>query len=223
MGSRAFEDRVLNDLLPALCNAREFGSEGFRREWDRIGDKDAEDFLRGIDAGLVEHVERGLYRAPRSAASEQFFWQGRVKVVPRTITLWAEPIITVAVLARLHFDLGWPKHLLGTQSLDWAFDVIAYQSPDPGREHIACEVKKSDSELDRLVTFMEYFGKNEPPAERRGPKWNACQKIRSLRSSQAPLFWAVGPNVNHVFRVRYDGELVLFKPTSSQELRWDRL
>jgi hypothetical protein len=29
--------------------------------------------------------------------------------------------------------------------------------------------------------------------------------------------------VNHVFRVRYDGELVLFKPTSSQELRWDRL
>jgi hypothetical protein len=37
---------------------------------------------------------------------------------------------------------------------------------------------------------------------------------------RAPLFWAVGPNVSHVFRVAYDGELVMLEPTSSQDLRF---
>jgi hypothetical protein len=220
LASKAFEDRVLNDLLPAFCNARGWGLEGFRREWDRIGDRDAEDFLRGLDAGLVEHVGRGLYRAPRSTASEQFFWSGRVNVEPRPVTLWAEPIITVAVLTRLHFDLGWPKHRLGTQSPGWAFDVTAYQPPDLDSEHIACEVKKSPSELEQLVAFMARFGRNQPSDELRGPKLNAYRKVRSLRLRRTPLVWAVGPNKSHVFRMAYNGELVIFKPTSNQELRY---
>jgi hypothetical protein len=167
----------------------------FRKQWDRIGDRDAEDFLRGLDAGLVEHVGRGLYQAPQSKASEQFFWSGRVNIEPRTITLWAEPIITVAVLTRLHFDLGWPKHLLGTQSPDWAFDATAYQSSNLDNEHIACEVKKSDSELEQLVAFMTHFGSNQPSDELRGPKLGAYRKVRGLRLRRAPLFWAVGRNV----------------------------
>jgi hypothetical protein len=220
MGLKAFEDRVLNDLLPAFCNARGWGLEGFRREWDRIGDRDAEDFLRGLDAGLVDHRERGLYRAPRSTASEQFFWQGRVNVVPRTITLWAEPIITVAVLARLHFDLGWPKHLLGTQSPGWAFDVTAYQPLDLKNEHIACEVKKSVSEVHQLVELMVHFGQNQPAGELGGPKKNAYRKVKALRERRPPLFWAVGPNESHVFRMDYDRERVMFEQTSGQELRY---
>jgi hypothetical protein len=220
VGLKAFEDRVLNDLLPAFCNARGWGLEGFRREWDRIGDRDAEDFLRGLDAGLVDHCGRGLYRASRSTASEQFFWQGRVNVEPRTITLWAEPIITVAVLARLHFDLGWPKHLLGTQSPGWAFDVTAYQPRDLKNEHIACEVKKSDSELERLVAFMTDLGRNQTSDEHRGSRLNACRKVEGLRLRRAPLFWAVGPSVSHVFRVAYDDDRVMLEPTSNQDLKY---
>ena len=220
MAWRAFEDRVLNDLLPEFCNARGWGLEGFRREWNRIGDRDAEDFLRGLDAGLVDHRGRGLYKAPRSTASEQFFWSGRVNVEPRKITLWAEPIITVAVLARLHFDLGWPKHLLGTQSPGWAFDVTAYQPPDLKNEHIACEVKKSVFEVDQLVALMAHFGQNQPTGELGGHKKNAHRKVQALRERRPPLFWAVGPDVSQVFRVTYDDELVMLKPTSSEELRY---
>jgi hypothetical protein len=52
----------------------------------------------------------------------------------------------VGGLARLHFDFRWPKELLGCQSKDWAFDLIA-TLPGKRVEHIACEVKKSSAEL----------------------------------------------------------------------------
>src|SRR5690349_9926108 len=106
--SAAFEDRILNELLPIFCNdsSRGWGCDGFRNEWHKVSEVDAQDFLRGLDNGLVEHVGRGLYRAPKSLASEQFFWSGRKNTHPRLVTLWIEPIITVAVLSRLHFDLG---------------------------------------------------------------------------------------------------------------------
>jgi hypothetical protein len=134
--------------------------------------------------------------------------------------LWAEPIITVAVLARLHFDLGWPRHLIGTQSPDWAFDVTAYQTSDLDNEHIACEVKKSDSESKQLVAFMTDLGRNQASDDHRGSKLNAYRKVQSLRLRRAPLFWAVGPNVSHVFRVAYDDDFLMLKPTSNLDLKY---
>ena len=222
---KAFEDRVLSHLLPEFCNdpSRGWGPDGFRGDWGRISDKDAEDFLRGLDSGLVEHVGRGLYRAPRSSASEQFFWTGPRNVEPRPITLWVEPFITVAVLARLHLDLGWPKHLIGTQSKDWAFDVIAYKENNSDSEHIACEVKKSAAELEQLVALMIDLGRNPNADEGRGPKLNAYQKVRGLRARRAPLFWAVGPNTESIaFRVAYgDGDLVTFEQTADLNLKYN--
>eukprot|EP01036_Dinobryon_divergens_P060106 gene60106-80160_t len=87
MALKAFEDRILTDLLPTFCDdpKRASGSDGFRRDWERVSEADAEDFLRGIDNGLVKHVKRGLYRAARSCASEQFFWEGLKSVEPRPI------------------------------------------------------------------------------------------------------------------------------------------
>lgn len=154
---QSFQDRIVNDFLPTFCNdpTRAYGADGFRPDWEKVSEVDAADFLRGIDGGLVKHVGRGLYRAPRSRAGEQFFWSGLKRKKPRPITLWVEPIITVAVLARLHFALGWPKELLGTQTeKDWAFDVATYLSGDLKGEYIACEVKKSTAEIDRLLELM---------------------------------------------------------------------
>lgn len=124
-----FQSRILNEFLPEFCNdpTRAYGPDGFKPDWYKVSDVDAADFLRGIDSGLVEHVERGLYKAQCSVAREQFFWSGLKRKLPRPITLWVEPIISVAVLARLHFELGWPKTLLGTQTKNgWTFDVAAY-------------------------------------------------------------------------------------------------
>ena len=223
MALKAFEDRILTDLLPTFCDdpTRAWGSDGFRRDWERVSEADAEDFLRGIDNGLVKHVKRGQYRAPRSCASEQFFWEGPKSVEPRPITLWIEPIITVAVLARLHFDLGWPKDLLGTQSSDWAFDVTAFLPPHFTNEHIACEVKKTTAELDQLLTLMESFGAT-PDAEQpaKAKELNAFRKVRALRNRKPPVFWAVGPNrSSYVFDVLYgSNEQVILSPASPNSL-----
>ena len=224
MTSTGFEDRILNGLLPTFCNdpSRRWGCDGFRKEWHKISGIDAQDFLRGLDAGLVEHVGRGMYRAPRSHASEQFFWSGLRDIHPRPVTLSIEPIITVAVLSRLHFDRGWPKDYLGTQSKEWAFDVAAYLPSNPTREYVACEVKKTERELEQLIALMRRFGESEPIGDLRKEELNAFRKVKGLRSRRAPLFWAVGPGgINAVFRVIYsDGDLVTFEEAPLAELQY---
>lgn len=222
---QAFQDRILNDFLPTFCNdpSRFWTADGFKADWHKISEVDAADFLRGIDGELIKHVGRGLYRAPRSHASEQFFWSGAKRKKPRPITLWVEPIITIAALARLHFDLCWPKESIGTQSKDWAFDVMTYLSNDSDVEYIACEVKKSAAELDQLVTLMKRFGKC-PYVDRTVARKerNAFRKLRALRSRRPPLFWAVGPGgSSYAFRMGYleDG-VVSFQEIAIQELSY---
>jgi hypothetical protein len=202
---KAFEDRILNDLLPAFCNdpARRYDVAGFRPDFSKVHEQDAQNFLRAFDANLVK-LEGRLYRAPQSRAGEQFFWDGGRVVKPRLITLWLEPIITVAALSKLHFDFQWPKQLLGTQSADWAFDVTAYLETDLINEQIACEVKKTGSELIQLVELMHYFGQTTTEEAKPGKSRNAYKKVQGLRSRRAPIFWALGPGGQSlVFKVSY--------------------
>lgn len=215
-----FQDRILNDLLPMFCTSRSWSSDGFKPAWDKISEVDIVDFLRGIDGELVKHEGRALYKAARSYAGEQFFWSGsKRKKNPRPITLWVEPIITVAVLARLHFDLGWPKELLGTQTKDWAFDVATYLSNDSDAQYIACEVKKSIAELNKLLELMAQFGKCPPADQILAPnERNAFRKVKALWSYRPPLFWAIGPGgSSHAFRVDYS-EKIGFQEIEIQEL-----
>ncbi len=221
-----FKDRVLGDLLPKYCDdpSRGCGSSGFKPDWSKITLLDARDFLRALDANLVEHVGRGEYRAPRSSAKEVFFSPGWKKFTPRPFFLWIEPIITVAALARLHFEYGWPSEFLGTQSLDWAFDLVAYNRPDLKNEHVACEVKKSTSELDRLVKLMLQFAANNVQCEASMSdlEKNAFRKLTALRKRKVPVFWALGPGgTNYVFQMLYgEGDLVTFNPGTEHDLRF---
>lgn len=197
-------------LLPEFCNdpTRNHPLSAFRPASLQVSDRDAVDFVRAWDAGLVEHQGRGLYRAPRSAASEQFFWHGPKRDEGRTLTLWLEPIITVAALGRLHLDFGWPRRLLGTQSSDYAFDITAFD-PAVTREELVGEVKKTEIEVNQLVSFMREFGASGPlplaALNLKGKALNAYRKVQALSARRVPLFWAVGPNgMNRVFAVEYD-------------------
>ncbi|MEH6792468.1 hypothetical protein [Parasphingorhabdus sp.] len=116
--------QILTDrLIPEFCSDPNRGLDvaGFQQKSIKVAEEDARYFMMAWNAGLIEHQGRGLYRAPNSAASEQFFWSGSRKAQPRSFTVWLEPVITVAGLARLNFDYGWPTCLIGTQSPDWAF------------------------------------------------------------------------------------------------------
>lgn len=204
---RRFREIVVPHLLREFCNdpSRNYGIDGFVESSIRVSERDAADFLRAYEAQLLLHKGRGLYRAPRSRASEQFFWQGRKDKVPRRITLWIEPIITIAVLARLHFDFKWPKELIGTQSAKWEFDVTAFRSHDQINEHIACEVKKTPRELHQLIELMLVYVSNPPQRVPTAPKeLNAYRKVEGLKARQAPVFWAVGPDgASHIFKLSY--------------------
>lgn len=225
MASELFIRRVLDHLLPEFCNdpTRGWGTQGFKARWDKVADIDGDDFLRALDAGLVRHVGRGQYRAARSAASEQFFWEGAKSVDPRPLTIWLEPVITVAVLGRLHFELGWPDGLIGAQSPDWAFDVVAYLAEGVGDEHIACEVKKTTGEVDQLISLMATYGEASDHSVPSGSKGrNAWKKVEALRRRRPPMFWAVGPGgYNAAFRITYgEGGRVTFAPCHLADLRF---
>ena len=212
------------ELIPDFCSKPSgvYMSHGFKKSPASLAELDLRDFLRAWNGGLLTHLGGGLYRAPRSSASEQFFWSGQMTGDGKSFTLWREPIITVAALARLHWDLGWPLHLIGTQSSDWAFDLVAFK-PDNSREQIAGEVKKSVEEIDELVAYMEAFCADPhipPPAT--GKALNAYKKVASLRTKQPPVFWALGPaGYEKLFQVRYQpgGEMDLL-PGSAAVLRY---
>jgi len=177
------------------------------------------------DSDLIEHHGRGIYRAAKSKAGEQFFWEGPRAASPRMFTLWMEPVITVGGLARLHFDFDWPKESIGCQSQDWAFDLVAIL-PNQTNEYIACEVKKASREIDYLADAMQAFGRDPIAIEPRvpGKLRNAFKKVGALRSRKIPLFWALGPNGDsRVFRVSYnDNGAVTFSPAFPEALSFPR-
>ena len=225
--TRRFKNLLEQTLIPDFRSnkARDMNPLGFRPSPTHLSETDMADFLRGWDAQLFRHIGKGLYRAPRSNASEQFFWSGRKANTPRTFTIWIEPIITLAVLARMHLDFKWPKTLLGTQSKPaWAFDVLAYRSEfesDRGL-FIACEVKKCREDVDDLIRYMQLFGRQPALSSehlKRAQK-NAFMKVKGLRDDNPYIFWAVGPSRHEkVFLVQYsESGVVEFEPTSFQAL-----
>lgn len=226
MGLEAFKHRVLTELLPKYCDdpSRGWGSAGFKPNWGRVSEVDAQDFLQGLDAGLVQHIGRGQYLAKRSASKEQFFWEGQKHIFPRPISLWLEPIITVAGLARLHFEFGWPEHLIGMQSQDYAFDLATYLGAAETTEHVACEVKNSQKQLDDLIKNMRKFANDNVHSEvgLSNKEVNAYRKLVALRKRKAPIFWALGPErVSFVFNMSYsvDGA-VTFSPAEENVLSY---
>jgi hypothetical protein len=223
---QVFKDRVMGDLLPTFCDdpSRGWGCKGFKEDWRNVTEKDAADFMRALDAGLIEHRGRGRYKAKKSKGCEQFFWSGKKGVLPRPVTLWVEPIITVAALSRLHFEWGWPKELIGTQSRKWEFDVTAYRASDMSNEYIAGEVKKTVAELSQLVEHMQRLStdRDTDDALKSSREINAFRKLKGLQARRASIFWAVGPGgANYVFRMSYtDGGAVIFTPASEDVLAY---
>jgi hypothetical protein len=132
-----------------------------------------------------------------------------------------EPVITIAAAARLHFDYGWPQDCIGTQSKKWEFDLFTVRPEKNDIEYLAAEVKKSEKELDAMITIMALYcdGKGSiasiPPAH-----LNAYKKCLGLLRCRAPLFWAVGPGKRtRIFKVSYSDDcIVSFVETGEHQL-----
>jgi Icc-related predicted phosphoesterase len=108
----------------------------------------------------------------------------------------------------LHLDFEWPSEHIGTQSADWAFDVVAY-FPGSDEEAVAGEVKKTVSEVDQLIELMKMHGElSTAEAPRSGKQRNAFKKVAALRARKAPVLWVLGPGAyERVFNVSYLADL----------------
>ena len=151
-----FTHRLQTEWLPAFCadKDRRFDPSGFKESSITITEVDAGNFLRALDSGLVYDAGGGRYHCARSNAQEQIFWEGPKSIQPRPLKLWVEPVITIATMARLRFDFGWPAEVLGMQSKNWAFDFAVYRSATNKNERIAGEVKTSSAKIDELMLHL---------------------------------------------------------------------
>lgn len=219
-----FWRRLKDEWLAAFCSAHGYDPKGFRPDAKLVTDVDARDFLRAVDQKLVSVDERNRFRAPQSKAYEHIFYEHPPKGPLRPITLWIEPIITIAAIARLHLDFGWPIECLGMQSVAWSFDLIAFRPDDLTNELIAGEVKATSNELDKFLAHLhECCAEGEHNCATAKPvRRNAHKKWKGLKRCHAPLFWALGPGGDsRVFDVLYneDGTIELNR-TAEERLRF---
>ena len=195
--------------MPPFCAARGYDSAGFRPDAKKLHEVDIRDFLRAVDHNVVTIDAANNFRAPGSKAVEHIFWEGSGKLSPRPIWPWVEPIITIAAMARLHLDYGWPVECLGMQSKEWAFDLMAFRPDDLEHEFIAGEVKGTSKELNKFLgRLQECCAAGEHDCgDAKIDKKNAHKKWLGLNRCHAPLFWALGPGGDSfVFDVLYNSE-----------------
>lgn len=218
-----FRECVESVLLPEYCNARNHEPRAFEASsLDRIGPLDAHDFLRALDNQLITTDGSARYWMDKRDATEAFFWEGLKASRPRPITLWAEPVITVGAIARLHFDHGWESAQLRTQPKPWAFDLSASLPHRDGREYILGEVKKTVREIDKLSRQLLGFCDAPPAAEpiKGHPARNAYKKWVRLLKSEAQVLWLIGPEQYAItFRIVRDGGGVRLTKADATTLR----
>lgn len=225
MSSRAaFDNLVLEELLPQFSAHYGYDTAGFRAgTLKRVSEDDATWFLEALRTRVVSR-DGPFFRSVLSRAREQIFWQGVKSVSPRPITMWVEPVITIAGAGRLHGRFGWPRELIGLQSeRPWAFDLVGY---DPeGKSVLVCEVKKSRREVDRLVRAMLEF-LSQPPLNTEPTHQamrNAYRKVKALRQVKPRLVWVLGPeSYGKVFQsVRgANGEITQLEEVGESALSW---
>ena len=206
-----FWRRLLDVWLPAYCNnpTRMYSQEGFKSDRSILSETDATNFPRAVDQKVVSMDSGGRFKMPRSNATEVLFWEHEKSITPRPITLWLEPVITIAAAAKLHLEHGWPLDCIGMQSVDYAFDLIAFLPGRPDHEYIAGEVKPTAGQLTSMVTKMRGCCSegNHTHCLESSARRNAHRKWLGLARCRAPLFWAIGPAGNQeVFQVIYSDE-----------------
>ena len=198
-----FSRRLHIDWLAVYCkdDKRNYDPLGFNATSLTVANADARDCMLAIDHGVVFDTRGGRYRASRSSAQEVLFWEGHKNKSPRPITLWLEPVITFAALARLHLAYGWPKKNLGMQPKGWAFDLAAYGPTADQPPRILGEVKKTSAELNRL---KEDLLKLSNGAETEAISTNSARKWHALLATKPSILWLLGPNEeSYVYALSY--------------------
>ncbi|MGU3575653.1 hypothetical protein ACLBWZ_08970 [Brucellaceae bacterium C25G] len=212
-------NRLINTtLIPQYCEHPTMGMtpHGFKNDIAKLSTIDIALFLQAWDSGIIQYAGKGSYHLGQSSAVEKFFWEGPKVSEIRSFSLWAEPIITAGVLARLHLELRWPINLIGSQSKgNWAYDAVAFKQTTASNYCILCEVKKTSREVDRLSEYMNEYLAIPPMDESniRGARLNAYRKVKALRENPSEFLWIAGPGrYDLIYRVTLNGHQISLNP-----------
>ena len=212
-----FSRRLHADWLDVYCqdDKRNYDPRGFNATSITVADVDARDCMLAIDLGVVYDTGGGRYWACRSSTREVLFWEGHKTKSPRQITLWLEPVITFAALARLHLVHGWPKDALGMQPRG-AFDFAAFGPSADQPPWILGEVKKSSAKLDLLRDELLKLS-NGLAIE--AVSNNSAKKWRSLLTTRPKIVWLLGSNEkSYVYTPHYSCNGCALQSVSSSVL-----
>ena len=178
-----------------------------------LGIEESKYFLLGLEAGLFQpdelsYVQSELLPAPSGGNTKQkmcqIFWHN-----PPPPRLFREGICQLSTASSLILKRGWLKrHILLEPDLQdnrensYGIDILVRS---PTEQILACvEVKRSVAELQKLITDLRACCKRGAHAEKdcgfpqNHPKYEFCAFHKPA------YFWAVAPDAEVCFRMKYD-------------------
>jgi len=207
-------ERWLQDRFAELCETigQPVPISGLRIR-PALGLEESKYFLLGLEAGLFQSDELGyiqseLLPSPSEGNTRQkmcqIFWHN-----PPPPHLFREGICQLSTAALLVLKRGWLKsHILMEpsikehRSLAYGVDILL-KSP-AGQILVAVEVKRSVAELQKLITDLSACCKRGAHAKddcgfpQNHPKYDFCAFYKPT------YFWAVAPDADVCFRMKYD-------------------
>lgn len=111
--------RIETAYVTKWCSARGMDAKAFRPEYSFLTPEIAEWFLRGVDEEVVVAAARGGFQLPDGSKSGMFE-HGPRKAMPQATRLYAEGLIEVAAVAKLHLRDHWRTEYLSFQSPRYA-------------------------------------------------------------------------------------------------------
>ncbi|HEX7516734.1 MAG TPA: hypothetical protein VF345_05550 [Chthoniobacterales bacterium] len=207
-------ERWLQDRFAELCETigHPVPLSGLRIN-PALGLEESEYFLLGLEAGLFQPDEEGyvqseLLPAPSTRNTRQtmcqIFWHD-----PPPPRLFRECVCQLSTASSLIMKRGWLKsHILmepdfrDDRDMSYGIDILV---KSPTGEILACvEVKRSVAELQKLITDLRACCKRGAHAKddcgfpQNHPNYEFCAFYKPT------YFWAVAPDADVCFRMKYD-------------------
>jgi hypothetical protein len=174
-----------------------------------LGLEESKYFLLGLEAGLFRPDEFGFVQSELFSSSStgqamcQIFWHDP----PR---LFREGVCQLSTAASLIMNRGWLKsHILmepdckDGRDMSYGMDILVRA---PAGQILACvEIKRSVAELQKLITDLRACCKRGAHAKddcgfpQNHPKYEFCASYKPT------YFWAVAPDAEVCFRMKYGG------------------
>jgi hypothetical protein len=177
-----------------------------------LGIEESKYFLLGTEAGLFlpdefGYIQSELLPPPENTRQKtcQIFWHD-----PPPPRLFRECVCQLSTASSLIIQRGWlTSHILlepdyrDDRDLSYGIDILV-KSP-AGQILVAVEVKRSVAELQKLVTDLSACCKRGAHAKddcgfpQNHPKYDFCASYKPAH------FWAVAPDADVCFGMKYDG------------------